>query len=282
MSRTRRALSVRGRAVQIAEAGAAAASEPDAARTLLAVGAGADVGGFRSVATEALCATRRVLAPDFFGLGASDAPPDDGAPILAHDASVLGSLLIESDGPAHLIGRGALAAAAVRAALDQPEQVASLCLVDPLSLSLLQEREDPRRLEALEAAWTMATRLSFGERDAGLEALAAFWGDAEALAAAEPELRSYWASTLERAVAEFRALSIDAPGALRFDALRAFRGPVLLISGARAPASARATAARFRSAWPQAQIVEATGRGAEAERAVALERFLSAVDAGAV
>ena len=197
-----------------------------------------------------------VIAPDLPGYGRSDPPPEDGNPVFAHDVSVLAELAETVDQPMHLIGEGPGAEAAARIALRYPKKTASLTLIEPAAFALLEEAQDPRRMEALDVALGVVSLAAFGEKEAAARLIAEFWGGLGAFEAMTEEERAYAAACAERAAAEMQALSKHTPGALLFEDYARIEAPILVVYGAKAPASVRACAARIRRAAPLARSVE--------------------------
>lgn len=93
-------------------------------------------GQWRSL-TELLDGKRRVLAPDLRGYGESAARP--GEPDLADEAAIVGALAACAGGRIDLVGHSYGGAVALRFALEQPELVRSLTLIEPVAFHLLRQ-----------------------------------------------------------------------------------------------------------------------------------------------
>lgn len=244
-------LQIRGRKIHIRRYG-----DPEAKRVALAAHGWAAHGGRWASFGAPLGGEMGVIAPDLPGYGRSDPPPDDGNPIFAHDGAALAELAAATPSRLHLIGAGPGAEAAARIALRHPEKTASLILIEPAAFALLEEAQDPRRMEALDLALGVVSLASFGEKERAARLTADFWGGEGAFDALSEEDRAYATACADRATAEMQAISRHTPGALLFEDYAAIEAPMLVISGAKAPASVRACAARIRRAAPLARAVE--------------------------
>lgn len=244
-------LQLRGRKAHIRRFG-----EQGASTQVLAAHGWAAHGGRWASFGAALMGEMGVIAPDLPGYGRSDPAPQDGHPVFVHDAALLAELAEVAPATLHLIGAGPGAEAAARIALRYPQKTASLTLIEPAAFALLEEAQDPRRMEALDVALGVVALASYGEKESAARLAAEFWGGEDAFDALSEENRAYAIACADRAAAEMQALSRHTPGALLFDDYARIEAPMLVISGARAPASVRACAARIRRAAPLARAVE--------------------------
>jgi len=87
--------------------------------------------------SASLQARYRVLAPDLHGYGDTDPWPGRGPLTLADEAAIVAALIDEGGAPVHLVGHSYGGAVALRAALEQPDRVANLVLIEPASFHLL-------------------------------------------------------------------------------------------------------------------------------------------------
>ncbi|MEM9724867.1 MAG: alpha/beta fold hydrolase [Pseudomonadota bacterium] len=250
-------LRVRGRRVGVRRYG-----DADAQTAVLAAhgwgGQGSDAHGGRWAAlANALGPRFGLIAPDLPGYGASDPAIEDDNPVFTHDAAVLSEIIVAAKPALHLIGAGFGAEAATRAALRHPEKTASLTLIDPPAFALLEEAGDPRRLEAQDIGLAALSLTAHGGAEEAARLLTNFWRGPDAFDALSEEARAYAIACAPRAAAEWRAMSLRTPGALRFEDYQRLQTPMLVVTGPGAPASVRAAAARIRRAAPTARAVEA-------------------------
>ena len=107
--------------------------------TALLLHATASSGAQWQTLTDALRAGCRVLAPDLYGYGETDPRPGDGAFALADEAALVNAILARSSGPIHLVGHSYGGAVALRFAVQQPERLRSLILIEPVAFHLLRD-----------------------------------------------------------------------------------------------------------------------------------------------
>ncbi|MEL6978864.1 MAG: alpha/beta hydrolase [Pseudomonadota bacterium] len=228
---------------------------PDNAEAALiaAHGWGAHGGRWTPLA-QSLAARVAVIAPDLPGYGRSDPPPEDENPIFAHDAAALAEIARDAAPRLHLIASGFGAEGAVRAALRFPDRVDSLTLIEPAAFALLEQAQDPRRMEAHDLALGVLAMIGFGDAAAASRRMAEFWGGEGAVETLTEEARAYLGACAPRAEAEMRALSFRAPGALLFEDYQRITAPMLVIYSERAPLCLRAAAARILRAAPAARL----------------------------
>lgn len=241
---------VRGRQVAIRRFGADA---PEVA--LVAVHGWGGHGGRWTPLAQSLAARMGVIAPDLPGYGRSDPPPDDGNPIFVHDAAALSELAQNAAPRLHFVAWGCGAEGAVRAALRFPDRVDSLTLIEPSAFALLEQAQDPRRMEAFDLALAALALINHGEAAAAARRLAEFWGGEGAFERLSDEASAYLTSCAPRAAAEMRAVSRHTPGALLFEDYQRIAAPMLLIQSEHSPLSVRAAAARILRAAPAAKSV---------------------------
>ncbi|MBB5514099.1 pimeloyl-ACP methyl ester carboxylesterase [Rubricella aquisinus] len=115
----------------------------------------------------------RAEALDLPGHGATGRDPARTIERQAADA-VLDQL---GEGPAHLIGHSFGGRVVLRAALERPDAVASLTLIEPMMFHLLADAGDPLYAEEEAAAGVWATCLEAGDTDGAGRAFSALWGN---------------------------------------------------------------------------------------------------------
>ncbi len=252
-------LALRGRRVAYRDA-PGPATTPMGRPALLAHGSASHSGQWRPLIAD-LTRRRRVLAPDLHGYGRSDPAPEDSAPAYLHDAAILAELLSSLPEPAHLIGHGFGGLVAARVARDLPGRIASLTLIEPAAFQILEETEDPRRVDLLETAAAVTALVAFDEPALAARLYIDFWNGDGAFHALGPEPQAYVIASAERIVADLRAANLHAPGQMTIEDFQDIRAPIHLVCGGRSRAPARAVVARLRNALPHAHWTDVVDGG---------------------
>jgi pimeloyl-ACP methyl ester carboxylesterase len=191
--------------------------------------------------TEALASRRRVLAPDLYGYGETDPWPGDGRFALAHEAGLADAVLPPGRGPIHLVGHSYGGAVALRLAIEQPERLQSLVLIEPVAFHLLREDgADPadRRLfqEAMELAALVSKATACGDYRRAMARFVDYWNGDGAWLRTKPELQAALARRIPKVALDFRArMTEPTPGA----AYGRIAVPTLVLCGARSPGPTR-------------------------------------------
>ncbi|MEE8422689.1 MAG: alpha/beta hydrolase [Dehalococcoidia bacterium] len=203
----------------------------------------------------------RVLAPDFYGYGQSDPLPADDRPYFRHDGDIVSMLMDTLDAPAHVVGHSLGGTVAVRSALERPERVASLTLIEPVLFNLLEESEDPARGEYLELAHAMMVLVRFGDRERAARLFLDYWVGPGALDGMDAGTRDYTIRTIDRVADDWFGISAYAPGALTATDLQAVSSPTLLLCGEKTRPATRRIVEILRGALPEAEYQEIPGAG---------------------
>ncbi|MEE8336438.1 MAG: alpha/beta hydrolase [Dehalococcoidia bacterium] len=203
----------------------------------------------------------RVVAPDLHGYGKSDPLPEDGRPYFQHDLAIVDRLMDSLGAPAHLVGHSLGGTVAVRAALEHPDRVASLTLVEPVLFNLLEEIEDPTRVSYIEVAHGVMVLVRFGEREHAARLFLDYWLGPGGLDGLDESTRDYSIRTIDRVADDWFGISAYAPGALTAEHLRAVAPPTLLLCGEQTQPSTRRIVEILREALPDAEYREIPGAG---------------------
>jgi pimeloyl-ACP methyl ester carboxylesterase len=216
-------------------------------------------GAWRAVAPH--LAGCRLLAPDLPGHGAS---PDWTGPGDCHAATTRAVLpLLESlahGDPVDLLGHSFGATVALRLALERPELVRSLMLVEPVLFAAARSAEAPEH-----AAWLVQAapyRAALAEANAALAAdlFQALWG-AVPLARLPPRQRAYIIDRMALIAAQEPALAEDTGGLLAWQRLEGLGLPVLLVEGALSPPIIGAIQTELARRLPMVSRVTIAGAG---------------------
>jgi pimeloyl-ACP methyl ester carboxylesterase len=164
------------------------------------------------------------VSMDLPGHGATQHDPQLG---MQAQAAANAVALLEDMGPSHLIGHSFGATVALRVALERPDLVRRLALIEPVMFGFLEDAGDPAY-----AAWRIANdrhaaALNRGDRAAAADAFVGAWG------AGGPT--PYAVARMPLVAAAEADLAGLAPGRLRLSDSDALAAPVLLVEGARSP-----------------------------------------------
>ncbi len=203
----------------------------------------------------------RVLAPDFHGYGRSDPLPRDDRACFDHDLAIVEALMALAGGPAHVVGHSLGGAIAARAAVRRPERVARLALIEPVLFGLIEEADDPRRLEYLDVAHAMLVCERFGAAEKAARLFTDFWTGPGALDALDPDTRAYVVRTIGRVSDDWWGASSRAPGALKAADVASIRAETLILCAENTKPAARAVVEALRAALPSASYDEIPGAG---------------------
>ena len=188
----------------------------------------------------------------------------DGASDL-HDVTTGDAVaLIESVGQGRaidLFGHSFGATVALRVALERPDLVRSLTLVEPVLFAAAGMADDPAYAPFRAAHLAFADLVRAGRRDAAAAVFHAHWGTGDDFAALPERTRGYMQERIHFIVAQNAVLLDDAAGLLRPGGLEAVAVPVLLIDGADSPAIIAAVHAALAARLPRVTRHQVPGAG---------------------
>ena len=177
-----------------------------------------------------------VTAIDMIGHGRAE--DWDGVADLHTDAmraAVAMATEIGQGAPVDLMGHSFGATVCLRIALERPDLVRSLMLVEPVIFAAARAAGDPAygpfraRYEHLAALLAADRRL-----DAAVD-FHGYWGTGEAFADLSPKMQSYITDRMHLIAAQNPVLLDDAAGLLRYMGLESIGVPVLLVEGGDSP-----------------------------------------------
>ena len=197
-----------------------------------------------------------LVAPDLPGHGRS--PAWDGRSDL-HTLTTWECLALLPEAPVDLVGHSFGATVALRMALERPEAVRSLTLIEPVLFAAARAAGDPAWRQNVEALQPFAEALAAGDRIAAAAAFQAVWG--VSLSDMPAPQRDYIAARIHLIAAVDPTLRQDTAGLLGFGRLEALGLPVLLVEGATSPPVIAAIQTELARRLPQVTRAVVPGAG---------------------
>ena len=203
-----------------------------------------------------------ITASDAPGHGrAADWVPGSDLHGLATAQSIALAESLGQGAPIDLIGHSCGGTVALRIAVERPDLVRSLTLVEPVIFAAAKAVDPEVFARFQDNHRRFAGFVGAGKREAATAMFHAQWGTVESLSDLPERTRHYMIDRIHLIVAQNPALLEDATGILRPGGLEAIRVPVLLVEGAQSPAIIdtlhRALALRL----PQASRLVVPGAG---------------------
>jgi pimeloyl-ACP methyl ester carboxylesterase len=183
-----------------------------------------------------------VIAPDLYGCGGTGPWPGRNAIRLADHARLVTGLLRAQADEVHLVGHSFGGAVALRIAMDHPELVQSLTLIEPVLFHLL--RQGPARDRDLYAEIRSVAAGVFecalnGHSHAGMARFIDYWSGEGAWASLSPGVQARLAAQIAGVSANFTAVFAETASA---DDYCRVRIPTLVMHGGRSPRPAQRVA----------------------------------------
>jgi pimeloyl-ACP methyl ester carboxylesterase len=212
---------------------------------------------------EMLQASCRLLAPDLYGYGETDPWLSDVPLRLTDEAMLADAVLAECDRPIHLIGHSYGGAIGLRFAVEQPERLLSLTLIEPVAFHLLRgapvgaaDHDLYGEIAGIATAITNAVRR--GDDRGGMATFIDYWNGAGAWMQMNPELQNALARRTAKVALDFEA-TMNEPTPIA--ALGRIAVPVLVLRGSASPRPTRRIAELIAEVLPQAQLRTIEGAG---------------------
>ncbi|MFT4151176.1 MAG: alpha/beta hydrolase [Paracoccaceae bacterium] len=202
-----------------------------------------------------------VTAPDQPGHGNS--ADWDGVTELQGLSARIAIAMIEraGGGPVDLFGHSFGGTVALRLALDRPDLVRSLMLVEPVLFAAAHAAGAPEWADYQAANAGFEALLAEGRRDEAAAAFHAQWGNGQTLASLPERQRRYILDRIHLIAAQAPALVQDAGNLLAAGRMEALQVPVLLAEGERSPPVVGAIQSELARRLPMARRVSIAGAG---------------------
>lgn len=196
-----------------------------------------------------------LIAPDLPGHGGS---PDWTGTDYHTDCTR--AVLALMDAPMDVVGHSSGATIALRVALERPELVRRLTLIEPVLFAAARASGAPAFADHMRHYGIVAAALRDGDMMAAAAAFHGTWG-AGAFAAQPAQVQAYMAERMPLIAALNPALTDDTGGLLAYMRLEGLGIPVLLLEGDRSPAVIAAIQDELLRRLPQATRVIIPGAG---------------------
>lgn len=164
-------------------------------------------------------------------------------------------------GPIDLIGHSFGATVALRVALERPELVRSLVLIEPVIFAAARSAGHSSYVPFRAQHLAFAAVLAQGKRAEAAGMFHSAWGTGEGLEALPDRQRSYIFDRIHLIVAQNPVLLDDAAGLLAYLRLEALGVPVLLIEGSQSPPIIAAIQGELARRLPQVTRLVVPGAG---------------------
>jgi pimeloyl-ACP methyl ester carboxylesterase len=212
---------------------------------------------------EMLQASYRLLAPDLYGYGETDPWPSNGPLRLTDEAALIDAVLARCDRPIHLIGHSYGAAVGLRFAVEQPERLLSLTLIEPVAFHLLRgarvgTADHDLYGEIVEIAAAVTNAVARGDDRGGMAKFIDYWNGTGAWMRMKPELQAALAKCTAKVALDFEATMTDPTP---IDALRRIAVPTVVMRGNASPHPTRRIAELVAEVLPQARLRTIEGAG---------------------
>jgi lipase len=199
-----------------------------------------------------------IIAPDLRGHGTE--PLWNGQGDYHGDCTRDAIALAEAEGPVDLIGHSLGATIALRAALERPELVRSLTLIEPVLFAAARAAAPAVYAAHRSAFVPTAQALQAGDMAAAAATFHAFWSDGD-FAALPAKVQASLASRMNIIPATAAVFNDDAAGLLGYMRLEALGIPALLIESTRSPAIIAAIQTELQRRLPQVSRAIISGAG---------------------
>ena len=201
-----------------------------------------------------------VTAPDLPGHGNS-ADWDGVSELQGLSARIAIAMIEQAGGPVDLFGHSFGGTVALRVALDRPDLVRSLMLVEPVLFAAARMAGAPEWRDYARANTEFEQALSAGRNEAAAALFHAQWGNGQPLSTLPERQRRYIVDRIGLISAQAPALVEDAGNLLAPGRMEALDIPVLLVQGGQSPAVVDAIQRELARRLPVVRRLTLSGAG---------------------
>ncbi|MFQ6553992.1 alpha/beta fold hydrolase [Aestuariibius insulae] len=200
-------------------------------------------------------------APVLVELPGHGQAPDWDQDMDYHDQAVDLALSCLPSEPVDIVGHSFGATVALRLALDWPERVQSLILIEPVFFAAAREAGDPAYEAHRQAFQPFLEAIENGNQAAAAREFTEIWGGGAPWNSLPDAQKKYFADRIHLIPAGAPAIEEDRAGLLADGRLEALAIPVTLIEGERSPAVIPAIHAELARRLPRADRLTIKGAG---------------------
>ena len=200
----------------------------------------------------------------FDQMGHGRAPDWDGMADLHAEATLDAIAMAEHVGQGQAIdffGHSFGGTVALRVAIERPDLVRSLMLVEPVLFAAAKAAGAEEWLGFQASHYEVARLAGLGDKRAAATLFHGFWGTGEPLSAMPERAQNYIIDRIHLIPGQNRVLLDDAAGLLRPGGLEAVTVPVLLVEGADSPGVIAANHTELARRLPNVRRAAVTGAG---------------------
>lgn len=197
-------------------------------------------------------------APDLMGHGKA---PDWDRLSDYHAAATEQALAATGGQAIDIIGHSFGGTVALRLALERPELVRSLTLIEPVLFAAAKAAQDPAWDGFIEDHRAFGGLVALGDKIEAARQFHAMWGGDAGFDSLSPRMQSYMSDRIHLITAPWNVILDDAPGLLAPGRLEGLTMPVLLLQGQKSPPIIVAVNRALSARLPRARSVEIAGAG---------------------
>lgn len=202
-----------------------------------------------------------LTAPDMIGHGRARDWDGQGDlhSLCTRDAIDLAAKMAATSGPIDLIGHSFGGTVALRLALERPELLRSVVLIEPVLFAAARADGAPEYREFIASHAAFEVMMRSGDLHGAAKHFQSIWGDGRDFGDAPKSVQNYIMDRLHLILAQTDALHNDSAGIMGYLRLEAMGLPVLLIRGSDSPAIVAAIARALANRLPNLTQITIAG-----------------------